>query len=97
MLTLSGAKLSEIEARLNVASPGPWKYDTGSSPLGDTGDYMSYALIQNGKGALIAHLEEPDDQQADRNGVFIAYAREDIETLLIEVKRLQEELRRRDS
>lgn len=96
MLTLSESKLAEIHGRASLASPGPWSYDTGNTPLADTGDYLAYAQVNAGP-RTVCHMENPDDRQADRDGAFIAMARQDVEMLLLEVRRLQEELKRHHS
>lgn len=109
MLTLSRAKLDEIEARAKAATPGPWVSMRDGNQYIDTG-YLATAKTVGAsvvKGlprpwnpyALLSFGFKPEEYEKARfkdcDADFIAYAREDVETLVLEVRRLQEELRRR--
>lgn len=68
--------LEEIEARANAATPGPWEaFDNYIS----TGDEI-FADV---------HSSNPMYGDASNDTQFIAHAREDVPSLLEEVKRLR--------
>lgn len=85
-MNLSKQELSEIKARCDFASPGPWisyvedRDHTSGSNFIMTGPENTRGEDIELTGATIA------DQD------FIAYARQDIPRLLDEIKRLQEKL-----
>ena len=77
---MSDEELGEIEARLNAATPGPWRsfiegrdHTRGSSFIRTQGD----------------DIELSGATDADQD--FIAHARQDIALLLDEVRRLRRE------
>jgi hypothetical protein len=89
-------ELREIEARKDAATPGPWTFEAGdfsgnnwligSFLCGNSGidgeDY--HVTTDNLHGSEIA-----GNSDAKTDAEFIAHSREDIETLLHEVRRLQ--------
>lgn len=83
---LTPEQLSEIEKRLNAATPGPWERDCF---LVTEKGYVRHPYRQ------ICHTGQGmrrDGAESERNANFIAHAWEDIELLLREVRRLQREL-----
>lgn len=79
---MSSQRISEIRARCDAATPGPWEYrDNGF----DGGVYAANEILFGGEpceGRI-----EPDDP----NAAFIAHARTDIPYLLVEIERLTKE------
>lgn len=71
-------ELTEIRARAEAATPGPWIYKNGEVENAD-----------GGGGAWIFH-----DGDYPGTGDFIAHARNDVPALVDEVERLREALKR---
>ena len=80
--TMTEQELSEIEARANAATPGPWDINRRYITLngGDMGRVEYSAL-----GPSVA-----TDVQAMADGNFFAHAREDIPKLIAEMRRLRD-------
>ncbi|MGY1579204.1 hypothetical protein [Streptomyces sp. MN13] len=83
---LTDARLAEITARVEAATPGPWRTD-------------GWEIYQGGEGEApdlmkwIGETCRVDDYDGSRNDAdFIAHAREDVPALLAEVQRLKAEL-----
>jgi hypothetical protein len=94
-------QLSEIEARANAATPGPWG-------AGDD-TFIGLGIENDGAGGfaydvILAEITPDRERQDDPNtgrvklgtvkadGAFIAHAREDVPALLAEVRRLRTKL-----
>lgn len=86
-------QLSEIEARLRAATPGPWTKD----PRGG-GVVRGSTLIEFVRGssytqvALAVGLHEKEAGGQEENATFIANAPADIAALIAEVERLRRHL-----
>lgn len=96
---MSPARLSAIQARVDMATPGPWNVDEyggmiwADNPYGH--DLMRVADIRGwshltGSGACAMSNEEAQKIQ-DANQIFIAASRRDVVDLLNEVRRLTAE------
>lgn len=95
---MDAAKLAEIEARANAATPGPWREgNTGSDDpawvevdTGEDGDEIGLAQVIDGprKIARTGWSWLKSDQQHRTNAAFIAAARTDVPALVAEVRRL---------
>jgi hypothetical protein len=94
---LTSAKLDEIEARTNAATHGPWvthKYTTEAdtvrqaewTPCGEP-DHSDCGIAQAVHDISVS-LNIHSDGRAKKNAEFIAHAREDIPTLITEIRRL---------
>ena len=91
---MTNEQLTEIEARLNSATPGPW-IDTDSKPEAE-----GVVLILAGSDPLSTDAKEIcvfcDMEICDgpdlHNSVFIAHAPTDIAALIAEVRRLRKAL-----
>lgn len=83
-------ELRAIRARLDAASPGPWKaWVEGRDHWGgDT--FIQIGGAENRGPDLYLHFDWYDDGTWVANHDFIAHAREDIETLLGEIERLKD-------
>ncbi|KAF2774664.1 hypothetical protein [Streptomyces sp. OM5714] len=82
---LTSQQLTDIEARANAATPGPWEHYTQYGPTffaNTTGPYLQ------GVGDL--NFGEGEQARADEE--FVVHAPEDVRALLAEVRRLQDEL-----
>ena len=73
-------RLSEIEARVDLATGGPWKHQPQPGPTAWDG-------ITADEGTFMAHVASVADSD-DAN--FISHARQDVPELLAEVRRLRE-------
>lgn len=105
-LPLTTQQLDAIEARANAATPGPWGvYESGSlidiaADLEDTGcGYRARRGIARLEDEPLdndpTHREwtaEEDWAQVQADGAFVAHAREDVDALLAEIRRLANEL-----
>jgi hypothetical protein len=101
---LTDEELATIESRASVATPGPWfvrwlddesaanlvgvstKPDTGRHerfPDFDASTMVAMTVVQNPLYCFIG------DWREEKNAEFIAHAREDIERLIGEVRRLR--------
>ena len=85
MTLLTDAQLAEMEARANAATPGPW-----------TRLYSEVCKVsQRGKTTRVEGFisvradTEADEPQADADADFIAHARQDVPTLLSDVRELR--------
>jgi hypothetical protein len=75
-------QLQEIEARIEKATPGPWRYDPNAFyEIDGPGEYSGIAQLAYGR-------YEVEDYA---NGKFIAHARQDVPDLVAELRRLQAE------
>ncbi len=83
-------KLDEIEARLNAATPGPWKWEIDasdgtnalvSSDESVIGRAVLWGQDKNDYGAHIRVTEEDAE--------FMAHVRSDMEYLMAEIKKLK--------
>jgi len=85
-------QLAEIEARAEMATPGPWKsHDDARDPeitSGVTNDYIDSPKMR------LAYVWDTDRDYGRANSAFIAHARTDIPALCAEVRRLQEVINR---
>ena len=70
-------QLSEIKARCEKATPGPWEFWWRS------GGFVSNGIYDIAKVFILE-----DDCDFEKNGIFISHAREDIPALIAEVRRL---------
>lgn len=77
------ARLAEIRARAEAATPGPWEHEY------DERD----AWRVFGNPAMLTTVLTPGIPPRYSDAAFIAHAREDIPFLLAEVERLREGLR----
>ena len=98
-------KLSEIEARLAAATPGPWVWTDGEDPI-DIATYESPGYYDNpeligpnnvfvigcGEYWIISPVEDRNVQTA--NAEIIAHAPTDIRALVDEVKALRHDIAR---
>lgn len=84
-MTLTDARLKEIEERANAATKGPWvgdetgieaRVDESGNPAGE--DAQGYRII----GITHPPLGPDNDEEAAANGVFIGHARTDIPDLI---------------
>ena len=75
---MTDEELSEIEARANTATPGPWRLDGLEVVM--MGVRERLAVLRRGDLPLGEHVLSAD---------FIAHAREDVPRLVAEVKRLR--------
>ncbi|MEM8494699.1 MAG: hypothetical protein AAF916_09375 [Planctomycetota bacterium] len=83
---LNSDEPAAIEARCNVASPGPWK-----SSIEGRDHCAGSNFIMTGEGDTRGEdIEMTGATQADQD--FIAHARQDIPRLLSEIRRLNDEL-----
>ena len=90
---MTNERLEEIAARVNAATPGPWLASTE----------LVGALVQDitdGSGELFCCVNRRDDTDENRekdeaDAAFIANAREDVLSLLEEVRRLKAPLFKR--
>ncbi|MYS16596.1 hypothetical protein [Streptomyces sp. SID4982] len=81
-------QLDEIEDRTNAATPGPWEFVTD-----DHGSHgIETSIWSEGTHRYVA---ETVTGMSPADGGFTAHAREDVRTLLAEVRRLRAELARR--
>ena len=95
---MSELDLDAVEARAGRASPAPWHYGTVGSVAGGTLydatreiATLTYEQADDHDGRIVRHLLS---DEADRNGKFIAHARDDVPALVAEVRRLREWRRR---
>ena len=78
---MNNDELDAIEARENAATPGPWVVTEWNID-----DFRTWSTAPtDGDGGAHDVLVEDD-------ALFIAHARDDIHTLLVEVRRLQAEM-----
>ena len=77
------AKLQEIEARANAATPGPWIGDGEFGFVFQRGASRAHCI------ARLDHEDVRDTSGADL--AFIAHARTDVPALIAEVRRLRAE------
>lgn len=75
---MTEAELRSMELRAEKATPGPWWIDGGT--------------IENEREIIIKSYADAKDVYVDENGHFIAHAREDVSTLIAEVRKLREML-----
>lgn len=84
-LAETASRLEQIEARANAATPGPWEC------MGET-VFGTYSYIRKCKSHWPI-TETARNKDHEKNGMFIANAREDIPWLISEVRRLHAENR----
>ncbi|WP_037802781.1 hypothetical protein, partial [Streptomyces resistomycificus] len=72
---LTAQQLDDIDTRAKAATPGPWTLSE------------NYSDVLGPDGHQLASYWNPTSET--RNGEFIAHAREDVRTLLAEVRRLR--------
>ncbi|MFF2383696.1 hypothetical protein [Streptomyces sp. NPDC058108] len=78
---LTADQLDDIEARAAAATPGPWSSHE---------DWPGRVFSDGGPNYL--HIARTTGWNAEANERFIAHAREDVDALLAEVRRLRTEL-----
>ena len=78
---LTAQQLDEIEARANAATPGPWEEHKPYGP-----DFYAYLRGPYLRGVGTLNFGDGEDAAADRE--FVKHAREDVDALLAEVRRL---------
>lgn len=78
-------RLDAIQARVEVATDGPWAVDS------DDPSYIIYSERGGWDGLVIAQVADQDGAlfSVEHNGALIAHAREDVPALLAEVERLR--------
>lgn len=81
-------RLAEIEARVDAATPGPWRTKTNR----DFGPWHNddWDVTAVSDGCRVSGLGSRNWKDACQNAAFIAHARTDIPDLIAEVKRLRE-------
>lgn len=88
-------RIAEIRARLEAATPGPWKADTVKN-VGE--NWLIGCVIEAGDDQRNCHWIVTTDNLrasqcmsggAEEDSVFIAHAPEDIKYLLDEIERLR--------
>ena len=85
-----GARLTEIRARADAATEGPWSFVwCHSSGMVAKGDYPPHDITSRDLGPF-EWLADGDD--SDEDCKFIAHARTDIPYLLSEIDRLRGEI-----
>ena len=52
----------------------PWRYKTGATPIGETGDFDSWVTIENGMGSRVYTVYNGDDETNEANAAFIVKA-----------------------
>ena len=89
---LSQGELAEIKARIEKATPGPWKIWNGWGPVGATEFWAANRIgPESPHGGRVLRAQELGDVYATvEDFEFIARAREDIPRLVVEVERLQQ-------
>ena len=88
-MTLTDEQLGQIKARLEAATPGPWRWRGKSGSLHGPGT----PPYEFGKRVLSPTYEYDsgvDIEVSDEDSAFIISAPTDIRALLTEVRRLQE-------
>lgn len=85
-------RLDDIRARLNAATPGPWKY---GGMIGDPGKPLAH-FVTNAKGDIVSLSTDfaADYAGLDKDQRFIASAPEDIAFLLALVEEKETEVAR---
>ena len=88
MTTTDDARLVEIEAREQAATPGPWRLDTA----------RIYALTATGarEVAVVTKADPIVRANAAHNGDFIAHSRKDVRYLLDRLKAAESRIRELD-
>ena len=77
-------QIAEIEARANVATPGPWEVDLDPRISG------ADQVVQSETELTICFMAVDESLESDSaDTFFIAHAREDIPALINEVRRLR--------
>jgi hypothetical protein len=92
-VSMTPEELAEIRAREQVATPGPWWWDSYSVIWHGGGDDSEqllriYDFRESGSGDL---MRGPRLAEAQANALFVEHARTDIPNLLAEVDRLKAE------
>lgn len=82
-------RISEIRAREQAATPGPWRHGTGNRE-----DFWMGKECVIGAGRVLLAFNSNFREDWETLGSFIAHSREDIPFLLAEVERLTAEVRR---
>lgn len=89
-------RLSEIEARLKAATPGPWFFIPNNVPWnwGSSAGSISGRATNRGNSQEICafsfHAGEAGRDQLEPNGELIAHAPADLAWAVAEIKRLRE-------
>lgn len=84
---LPKARLDEIEARANAATPGPWKYGVNKYKEN------SWSVKTDGplsSKRVIYYVNDPEDDQEHVDATFLAAARSDVPALVAEIRRLDD-------
>ena len=91
---MNAERLSEIEARCEKATPGPWVVGEGTPETYCEGWNVvcSTARVVASRSTYRYHEPDEFDDQTKCDIEFIAHARSDVPDLLTEVKRLQAEM-----
>lgn len=82
---LTGQQLTEIDARRQAATPGPWSPYTVHGPT-------FYANVSGPYLRGVGDLDFGIGEQAEADKEFVRHAREDVDALLAEVHRLRARL-----
>lgn len=84
-MSITNKRLTEIQARLNAATDGPWAVDD------DDPEYIVFPEKGGYDGLVIAKVVDQDGAlfPVEHNGQFIAHAPTDIADLLDEIERLR--------
>lgn len=81
---ITETELTDIEARVNAATPGPWE------AVG--WDVRTKITADDQRGYLIASCQPSAfPENGARNAEFLSHTREDVPALIAEVRRLQSE------
>ncbi|WP_318201093.1 hypothetical protein [Streptomyces sp. SCL15-4] len=80
--------LDAIETRANAATPGPWEEHPQYGP-----HFYAYLGGPYLRGVGTLNFGDGEDAEADRE--FVKHAREDIDAMAAEIRRLRAELARR--
>lgn len=82
-MRMTDEELSEIDARAEAATPGPWVPDYESG----------HVYPGKERGCIVCTLDDPCVRNTENNDLaFIAHAREDVPALVTEVRRLSADL-----
>ena len=86
MKAMDDKKLKEIEDRIKLVAPSPWRYccqEIGSN-------YHEVFVASGNKLLFSRNTTESDFQELEYNSNFVVHARDDVPKLVNEVRQLQE-------
>jgi hypothetical protein len=81
--------LEELEKLLKAGTPGPWVMATGTSPLGDTGDFDGWVEIIGGGTRTVA-LWQADEEGDEADAALIVAAINALPGLIASARRVEE-------